>query len=100
MSDGSYSFNPNGALDTGAELALVTRKIAESLDALEAAASAFLTANAGASIESYQTAQQTWSRGQKAMEDSLVKGVAALESVHDQYTLADNTSAAVFGGSV
>lgn len=96
----SYTFNPNGALDTGAELAAVTKKLEGSLSDLKVAIANFLNTNAGTSIENYDYVQAEWNQGQVKMELALAQGVVALNNIHDEYVLADNRGAATFGGTV
>ncbi|EFC80119.1 WXG100 family type VII secretion target [Parafrankia sp. EUN1f] len=96
----TYQFNPNGALDTAAELELVTGRIRESLNQLMTSVTNFTRMNSGAAPDNYATAQQYWNAGQQDMEASLVVGKAKLEEIHNQYVLGDNRSAAVFDGLV
>ncbi|MCK9904848.1 WXG100 family type VII secretion target [Frankia sp. Cpl3] len=92
-----YTFNPNGALDTAAELKMVTDKIDTSLATLMTQVQNFITANAGSAPDNYAAAQQLWNSGQKKMQESLALGQAKLQEIHATYVLGDNQGAAVFG---
>ena len=96
----NYSINPNGALDTAAELEGVTRKLEQSLDTLAQAVNRFTVANAGHAPEAYATAQSTWNQGHLEMDQALQVGQARLQEIAQHYVLSDNRAAAVFDGSV
>lgn len=92
----SYSINPAGAIDMGVELIGVTKKMEQSLAELEAKANAFKAANAGQAISGYDHAQRTWSAGQTQMNNSMMKGVAALDEINNQYLQGDARASAQF----
>lgn len=92
----SYSINPAGAIDMGAELMGVTRKLDQCLEDLERAAAAFKVANAGDAVGGYDHAQAQWSAGQTEMNNSLMAGVRALDEINAQYLHGDAVASAQF----
>ncbi|KPM56536.1 hypothetical protein CcI49_00925 [Frankia sp. CcI49] len=96
----TYQFNPNGALDTAAELQFVTTKLQDSLEALINSVRVFADRNSGAAPDNYVLAQQQWNTGQQEMELSLAVGKVKLEEIHNQYVLGDNRGANVFGSLI
>jgi uncharacterized protein YukE len=97
---GSYAFNPNGALDTRAELAQVTAKLRESLDALGVAVRAFNAANSGSAIEGFDQVQTRWNAAHADMQRAVAAGGGALDDIHENYVLTDRRGAAAFHGAI
>ncbi|SNQ46306.1 conserved hypothetical protein [Frankia canadensis] len=93
----TYNFNPNGALDTAAELAFVNTQLEQSLSTLTQKVNAFITANEGQAPANYTLAQQQWNKGQVDMNAALALGKQRLEEIHNEYVLGDNRGANVFG---
>lgn len=96
----TYQFNPNGALDTAAELAHVTTQLERSLADLKVTVEKFITANAGNAPDNYTQAQTLWNNGQYRMNASLIVGQQKLEEIHHEYLLGDNKGANVFGSLI
>jgi uncharacterized protein YukE len=94
----SYSINPQGAIDTGAELAGVTQQMKNCLESLEKMANNFKTANDGNAVAGYDHAQRLWSQGQTEMQLSMAKGIQALDEINAQYLHGDAVASAQFLG--
>jgi uncharacterized protein YukE len=92
----SYSINPAGAIDMGVELIGVTKKMEQSLADLEAKANAFKAANDGQAVGGYDHAQRIWSAGQTEMNNSMMKGITALDEINQQYLHGDAQASAQF----
>jgi WXG100 family type VII secretion target len=96
----TYALNPNGLLDSGMELRGVTRSIEASLQDLNGYVNQFIAANAGNAASSYQQAQNTWNNGLDQMRLALDKGAVAIDTIRDNYHIADSKGASLFGGNV
>jgi WXG100 family type VII secretion target len=96
----TYSLSPNGLLDSGAELRGVTASIEASIAELNGYVNRFIAANAGNAAASYQHAQNTWNQGLDQMRQSLAAGAAAIDSIRENYQIADARGSSLFGGNV
>lgn len=96
----TYSLNPNGLLDSGAELRGVTASIEAAIGDLNGYVSQFIAANAGNAATSYQTAQTTWNNGLTQMREALDRGAVAIDNIRDNYNIADTQGASLFEGNV
>ena len=98
MSD--FTVNPNGMLDVGDELEVVTRDITRAIEELEQQVKKFVEANSGEAVTAYAGAQQKWHQGITEMNAALGAARSQLNTIHDRYRLADNRGAALFDGQV
>lgn len=96
----TYSLNPNGLLDSGAELRGVTASIESAIADLNGYVSQFIAVNAGGAAESYQAAQTTWNNGLTQMQNALNRGATAIDNIRDNYSIADSQGASLFGNNV
>jgi WXG100 family type VII secretion target len=96
----TYALNPNGLLDSGAELAGVNRSIEHALDELNQAVVRYAQENSGATAESFGDAQAVWEQGMQEMNAALAVGKQKLDSIVENYHLADVKGASLFGGNV
>ena len=85
----NYRVNPNGLMDTGDELTLLTRQIEASVDNLNASVDKFLRQNTGQAPEEYLTAQKLWNAGISEMKGALANGVTRLNDIHAKYVEVD-----------
>jgi uncharacterized protein YukE len=82
-------------MDSGAmDLARVTNQLENSMRALEAKARAFMAANAGHTIDNYETAQAEWNQGLEEMRVALAQAQRDLLSINDNYINVDQRNAA------
>jgi WXG100 family type VII secretion target len=96
----TYALNPNGLLDSGAELDGVTRSIERCLDDLNQAVDRYISENAGDTADSFRAAQGTWEQGMREMNAALVVGKQKLDAIVENYHLADVKGAGLFQGNV
>ncbi|MEV6810735.1 WXG100 family type VII secretion target [Micromonospora sp. NPDC051296] len=96
----TYSLNPNGLLDSGAELRGVTNSIQNAINDLNGYVNQFIASNAGGAAVAYQTAQNTWNQGLAQMNQALDRGAVAIDQIRDNYQIADSQGAALFQGNV
>ncbi|PZG14868.1 hypothetical protein C1I95_20770 [Micromonospora craterilacus] len=96
----TYSLNPNGLLDSSAELRGVTNSIQNSLAELNGYVNQFIANNAGGAASSYQAAQNNWNQGLERMNEALGRGAVAIDQIRENYGIADNRGAALFQGNV
>ncbi|WP_433531806.1 WXG100 family type VII secretion target [Micromonospora sp. CA-263727] len=96
----TYSLNPNGLLDSGAELRGVTNSIQNAINDLNGYVNQFIASNAGGAASSYQAAQNTWNQGLAQMNQALDRGALAIDQIRDNYQIADSQGAALFQGNV
>ncbi|WP_426565442.1 WXG100 family type VII secretion target [Angustibacter sp. McL0619] len=94
----SYSFDPDAAETAEGEFRGSTNKLEQMIDALTTAVNNFKAHNAGAAIASYELAQRDWDNGQREMNESLTKGISALNTARGEYIHADHRGKATFGG--
>jgi len=82
-------------MDSGAmELSRVTNQLENSLHALDARARAFMGANAGHTIDNYETAQAEWNQGLTEMRVALAQAQKDLLSINQNYIDTDRRNAA------
>ena len=98
MSD--FSVSPNGMLDVGDELQQITSRLNNSLQELDKYVENFKQVNAGDASIAFAEAQQEWHAGMAQMQTSLATAQQRLNNIHENYTLGDKRSAALFGGNV
>ncbi|MGH3663663.1 MAG: WXG100 family type VII secretion target [Micromonosporaceae bacterium] len=96
----TYALNPNGLLDSGAELAGVTRSIDQALDNLNVYVTRYINENAGETATSFTAAQAKWEEGMNEMNLALATGKQKLDAIVENYHLGDVKGAALFQGSV
>ena len=96
----TYALNPNGLLDSGAELAGVTRSIDQALDNVNMYVAQYARENAGETANSFNVAKQTWEQGMNEMNQALALGKQKLDGIVENYQLSDVKGAALFQGTV
>ncbi|GIG03083.1 WXG100 family type VII secretion target [Catellatospora citrea] len=96
----SYALNPNGMLDTGDELSVITTKLGSALDDLNEIVTRFISTNSGGASDSFRAAQAQWNQGYQEMQASLARGATAINEIHDIYRMGDARGASLFGGQV
>lgn len=96
-SQNGYSVNPNGLLETSAELESVNNALKAVEEELNAAVTAFCNANQGENVDAYRTAQSHWNAGFAEMNAALNDAKHALNSINERYVRTDKSGAAVFG---
>jgi WXG100 family type VII secretion target len=96
----TYALNPNGLLDSGAELEGVTRSIARALEELNQQVNKYAQENAGQTADSFGVAQMKWEEGMREMNAALATGKQKLDAIVENYHLGDVRGAALFEGNV
>ncbi|MFJ8690782.1 WXG100 family type VII secretion target [Micromonospora wenchangensis] len=96
----SYGLNPNGLLDSSAELQGVTTSIQNAIDELNTVVQTYVNANSGDTREAFTAAQTKWNTGINEMRQALADASSRLDQIHDNYRLGDARGAALFQGNV
>jgi uncharacterized protein YukE len=96
----TYGLNPNGLLDTEAELRGVTQSIDNATDELNAVVQVFIDRNEGDAKASFVDAQRRWEAGIAQMKEALAQGAVSINDIHNAYRLGDVRGASLFGGGV
>lgn len=96
----TYALNPNGLLDTSAELQGITTSIQTTIEELNSAVSTYIGANSGDAQAAFVQAQSEWNAGIDAMRAALADATGRLDRIHDTYRLGDARGASLFGGNV
>lgn len=92
----TYGLNPNGLLDTSAELAGITRSLQTAIDDLNGVVAQYINANSGETKDAFAHAQATWNAGMTRMHDSLGNARQRLDEIHDSYQLGQAHGAQLF----
>ena len=92
----TYALNPNGLIDSAAELRSVTNSIETSISELNGHVNRFLAANTGNAATAYEGAQRVWNQGLDQMRQALNSGAAAIDNIRDNYGSADAQGASLF----
>lgn len=96
----TYGLNPNGLLDSEAELRGITQSVDTATDELNTVVRVFIDRNEGEAKLAFVNAQQKWEAGIQQMNAALAQGANSINEIHDAYRLGDARGAALFGGHV
>jgi WXG100 family type VII secretion target len=96
----SFGLNPNGLMDSTAEMDAVRKQIEQSIAGLDAMVQKYIDANTGEAAAEFVTARQTWQAGLAQMQQALQIGAANLSDINDSYLQGDRRGAALFGGNI
>jgi WXG100 family type VII secretion target len=96
----SYGLNPNGLLDSSAELQGITRTLQNTMDELNRQVQVYIAANEGQTQAAFTQAQATWNAGLDQMRTALGNASSLLDQIRDNYHLGDAHGASLFQGNV
>jgi len=93
----SYYADPNGMLDSSADLQNATNKLQTDITELEQSVTNFLAHNQGQAIDGYDAAQARWRAAMARMQAALARSGPQVESMLANYHQVDRMGAASFG---